>query len=267
MIWPFTRKRRPPAPGPAPRDLVPGGFHDTHAHVLPGIDDGAVDAAESHAMLDGLAELGYVRVAATSHFNHSLFEGVDRETTGRLVGELARARPGGPRLVAGGEIWFDERALDPGRLAKLPGYGGHPIHLVEFGTQPGAPPEGLEELVFRLQVRDTTIVIAHAERYPDVQRNPLRLEPLRRAGALVQVNLMSLVGRYGQRVMTAAWEILEGGYADVVGSDLHRAVDLPSLGRGLEELARWDAGELERLAAVNPAALLDGEPEEVRGRD
>jgi protein-tyrosine phosphatase len=259
MTWPFGKREiRPGGEPPAV------GLHDLHSHVLPGVDDGPADHAESQAMLDGLADLGYVRVAATPHHHHGLFEAIGPEERARRVAEAEERRAGRPpRLVAGAEIWFDERVFNPGAAEVLPGYGSSRILLVEFSGQPGSPPRGLERLVFDLGRRAVQLVVAHPERYPDIQRDPERLEPLRRAGALVQVNLLSLVGRYGDRARAVAWSLLESGTADAVATDLHQAADLTDLGRSLDELARWSPEELTRLASANPAAILDGKPGEV----
>lgn len=246
---------------PAFTDVAPGGLHDIHSHVLPGVDDGAADHDESHAMLDGLADLGYARVAATPHQHHGVFETHAREHIVRVCNLLEGqrgARP--PRIVPGAEIWFDERVLEPQSGEALPGYGSSRTLLVEFGGQPGSLPRGLETLVFKLGLRSAVLVIAHPERYPDIQRDPERLAPLRLAGAVIQVDLLSLVGGYGGRARDAAWGLVESGAADAVATDLHRAADLPAVRRSLGELLEWDPDEFVRLASTNPAAILDGDP-------
>lgn len=263
MIWPL-RKREPRSAG----DLPATDLCDLHCHVLPGIDDGATSQGESIAMLDGLAALGYARIAATPHHHHGLFESASRQDVARSVAQIEEQRADRPpRIVAGAEIWFDERVLEPGAADALPGYGASRILLVEFSGQPGSPPRGIETLVFKLAARSTRVVIAHPERYPDIQRDPARLDPLRRAGALIQINLLSLVGRYGGGPRTAVWKLLESGAADVAATDLHRAADLPDLARSLDELARWSPAEFVRLVAANPTAILDGKPEAVTRRD
>ncbi|HUT76307.1 MAG TPA: CpsB/CapC family capsule biosynthesis tyrosine phosphatase, partial [Polyangia bacterium] len=231
-------------------------------------DDGAADPAESQAMLDGLADLGYLRVAATPHHHHALFDTVSALQIAQGIAGIEEQRAGRPpRLVPGAEIWFDEHVFDPGAADALPGFGASRILLMEFGGQPGSPPRGFETLVFKLALRSAHVVIAHPERYPAIQRDPGRLEPLRRAGALIQVNLLSLVGRYGSAPRAAVWKLLESGAADVAATDLHRAADLPNVARALDELARWDPAEFVRLVSANPAAILDGKPEAVSRRE
>jgi protein-tyrosine phosphatase len=262
MIWPFKRESHDIGATPTLE------LHDLHSHVLPGLDDGASDTAESLAMLDGLAALGYTRVAVTPHYHHGLFETPVRTEVLRRIEALASSRGDRPpALLPGAEIWFDERLLEPDAPDLLPGLGPSRALLVEFGCQPGSPPRGLERLAIDLRQRGAHLIVAHPERYPDIQRDPDRLQPLRQAGALIQVDLLSLVGSYGRGPRTTAWKLLESGAADAVASDLHRAADLPDLARALGELLHFDHAEFARLASQNPAAVLDGRPEAVTRRD
>jgi protein-tyrosine phosphatase len=263
MPWPFSRKK-PPPPSDAPLDdLV-----DLHCHALPGVDDGAADLEEAHAILDGLAALGYRRVALTPHYNHPMFENAAPSLLDERVEDLRRAREDrAPALILGAEVMVDERFLDEVRAGDLPTVGAPRTHLIEFAYGRGTVPSGFEELVFRLQVKDVALIVAHAERYPDFQRDTARLEALARGGALVQVNLMSLAGRYGHPSRRAAWEFIERGIADLAASDLHHAADLPNLARALEDLARTNRAEAKRLVSDNPRLVLEGKPFEVSRRE
>jgi tyrosine-protein phosphatase YwqE len=265
MPWLFSSKAhdRPRLP-----ELAPAGFCDLHSHALWGIDDGPADPAESHAILDGLAELGFRRAALTRHHNHPLFANATDDEAAARAAELRSARSDRPpELAVGAEIMVDERFLEELYGDRLPHTGAPGTYLIEFAYGQGTVPRGFEELVFRLQAKQITLVVAHAERYPDFQRDRDRLAAIARAGALVQVNLMSLSGRYGRKSARTGWQLIETGIADLVASDLHHAADLPEVRTGLEELARTDRDELLRLASTNPALLLDGRPFEVSRRE
>ena len=261
MVWPFPSRRRE---GPRPRDLVPAGFVDVHCHVLPGLDDGPRAEDETARMLDAFAALGYARVAATPHWHHSGFETPERAQVGRLVDALNAGRgQAGPELVAGAEIAFDDRFLAALEADALPRLGAGRAYLLELSAVPGSLPRGFEDAAFRLAARGATLVIAHAERIPDLRRETGALERLRRAGALAQIDLTSLAGKHGRTAEEWAWRLVEGGEADVVGSDAHGAGDMPLVARALKALAELGPAVLARLAVSNPAALLDGAIERV----
>jgi protein-tyrosine phosphatase len=261
MIWPFDTRGREAR---RLRDLAPGGFVDVHCHVLPGLDDGARDAAESAQMLAALEGLGYARVAATPHWHHPGFRTPTAAEVERLVAELNAAEDRtAPLLVAGAEIAFDERFLPMIEADALPRLGDGRAYLLELPSLPGSLPRGFEDTVFRLAAKGVTLVLAHAERIPDLQREPSALLALRRAGALVQIDLTSLAGKHGRAAREQGFRLIERGEADVVATDAHAPSDLPLVGRALAELDDLDPAALLRLAASNPAALLAGAIEEV----
>ena len=259
MIWPFSKKPRRPSLEPPP-----DGLYDVHAHLLPGLDDGLREMADTIRVLDGLAGLGYRGVTATAHHNDGLFPWPRRDEMERLARSIAAERDDRPpRLFLGGEIMFDHRFLERLEEGSLPRMGESGAHLVEFGTAPGMIPPGFEETVFRLQPRRVTVVIAHCERYMDVQRDIGLARRLKGAGALIQMDVMSLIGRYGREAHTAAWRLLEEDLVHLVATDLHRARDLPEIEEALTELSRWDREVFERIASRNPKLLLEGNELEI----
>ena len=49
------------------------GFVDMHNHILPGIDDGAKNVAESIMLLKGFSEFGVTNFVATPHIMHNYY--------------------------------------------------------------------------------------------------------------------------------------------------------------------------------------------------
>jgi len=265
MVWPFSKSRSKPS---KIRELAPGGLVDLHGHVLPGLDDGPADDDASRAMLDAYAALGYTRVAATPHWHHSGFATPPLREIERLVAAANAERNGAaPALVPGAEIAFDERFLPALTADELPRLGRGRAYLLELCALPGALPRGFDELVFRLTARGVALVLAHVERVPDLRRDRGPISELRRAGALVQVDLVSLAGKHGRTARQHAWRLVESGSADVVATDAHSLRDFPLVERALEELALFDAADALRLAASNPGRILDGASDEVVRHD
>ena len=79
------------------------------------------------------------------------------------------------------------------------------------------------------------------------------------AGALLQVNYGSLVGRYGSEAQAVAWRLIEGGQADYLASDFHGQSRLRIYKKEawteLEERGGEEA--LDLLCRVNPSRILD----------
>jgi protein-tyrosine phosphatase len=120
-------------------------------------------------------------------------------------------------------------------------------------------PLGLADTVFQLRLDGVTPVLAHPERNREVQDAPGLLEPLVRAGAVVQLTAASVEGRDGQRLRAVARGLLDRGLAHLLASDAHvPTVRSPGLAfacstLGDDALARW-------LTEDVPAALLEGRP-------
>jgi len=259
MPWPFKKTK----PVSSFREIVPKGLIDLHSHILPGVDDGPASSHETIAILDGMAALGYVSVACTPHFNNDALT-PDTPTQEGLILEIASRRSNKPPdLLTGAEVLFDDRFILAEEQGRIPRIGSGRTYLIEFGFNPGSVPPGIEEMFFRFQVREGTFILAHPERNPDFVRDPSRLEQVAHAGALLQIDLLSLSGKYGRKTRRTAWEFLEEGLADIVASDLHSQAELNGLERALKDLAEWDKEEFVRLASSNPLKILQDRPNEV----
>jgi protein-tyrosine phosphatase len=260
MPWPFKR----PKQFPVFSEVFKEGLVDLHSHVLPGMDDGATDISESIAMLDGLAALGYTCVASTPHFDSATLS-PDKDAQENLIGEISSKRQGRPpRVITGAEAIFDGLFVAEEEKGNIPRIGMTRLYLVEFHFNHGSVPIGTEEAVFRFQVKGGVLILAHPERIPDLQSDVVRMRAIQSAGALLQVDLMSVAGKYGDLAREIALDLIEEGVADLVSSDLHCASDLEALDGSLDQLAKWNRDELARLASANPRLLLEGGPEKMR---
>jgi protein-tyrosine phosphatase len=227
---------------------------DLHSHVLPGLDDGAVDLDESVAMCRAAAEDGIEVLAATPHVRD------DYPTTPDEMEEAlaaVRAAVGDiVRLVGGGEI--DVARLDRPReeLARF-GLAGNPRYLLVETPYTGWPLD-LPDKLFLLLTHGITPVLAHPERNPEVQQRPDLLEPIVAGGTLVQLTAASVDGRLGQRARSCAATLLERNFAHLLASDAHapsvRAIGMSTAAAALgdDALARW-------LTVEVPGAILGNE--------
>ncbi len=259
MPWPFKK----PKPVSSFRELAPKGLVDLHSHILPGLDDGPSSSHETITILDGMANLGYVSVACTPHFNNDALT-PDTSTQEKLVQEISSRRSNKlPELQTGAEVLFDDTFLPLEEQGRIPRIGSGRVYLIEFGFNPGSVPPGIEEMIFRFQVKEGTLILAHPERNADFVRDPSRLEQVAHAGALLQIDLLSLCAKYGRKTKRIAWEFLEEGLADIVASDLHSQAELSGLERALRDLSDWDKEEFVRLASTNPLKILKGRTNEV----
>jgi protein-tyrosine phosphatase len=225
---------------------------DLHCHILPGIDDGALDEADSLEMARQAAADGIAAVCATPHIRHDHDVRI-HELEGR-VADLQRALDDARipvRVATGGEV--AQTALDGLSEEELQavslGGGGRWI-LLEPAPGPLGPE--LVAAVDQLAAGGRRAVVAHPERHPGEGFEEILTQVLER-DALVQATAAHLLDDLAPRML----ELFAAGLLQLVGSDAHSA----RFGRRLELSAAL--GRLEpasrQFAAAAPAALLRGE--------
>lgn len=236
---------------------------DFHNHVIPGVDDGAVDDEHAASALQAFADQRVDTVIATPHINGSLTLNppalaarlAEIDAGWQRLTALAADRFPGMRVFRGAEIMLDtpQPVLRDERLL----LAGGPFALVEYPFM-SVPPQSAGVLQLLVQA-EIVPVVAHPERYAGITpTSPLPAE-WKAAGALFQVNAGSLTGRYGPAAQENVLTLLERGLVDYMCSDFH-ARGRPSTAGARRLLIEAGAGELaDLLTDVNPRRLLEGD--------
>jgi protein-tyrosine phosphatase len=236
---------------------------DFHNHLMPGVDDGAVNLDESRSGLAEMAEQGITTIVTTPHIRASLTDRPreleryldDLDTAFDTLQKLAETEFPEVRLERGVELALDTPApaLGDPRL-HLAGTG---FMLMEFPHM-NIPPNSV--IAIR-QLRETGVmpIIAHPERYSNMSSNLDLLESWRDAGACIQINSGSLIGQYGSRATHLVWQILERGCADYLSSDYHSRGKCPVGECASTLLERGGAAQLQQLTVTNPQRMLRSE--------
>ena len=232
---------------------------DLHCHILAGIDDGALDLADSVAMARQGVRDGLAAVCATPHIRHDHDVRI-AELPARLEelrGALRRLAIG-LEILPGGEVAetiVEHLGVEELRAVTLGG-GGRWI-LLE--PRPGPLSHSLVATIERLAARGFSSLVAHPERHP----GPDLVDCLRAAierGALVQATAAEFERGPAREGML--W-LAEHRLIHVLGSDAHsshggRPV---ALGGGIECLRDTRLGpHLAWIAGDAPDAIVRGEP-------
>ena len=206
-------------------------FTDWHSHILPNVDDGSRDVAESLRLLEMLAEQGVGKVIATPHFiadNESVSAFIKRrnDSYNRLK-EVANK--GMPEIVLGAEVAYysgisrlsnlKELCIDRTGLLLLE----MPFSVWREYT--------LKEVVEIATAKNIVVILAHIERYLKFQ--PYKtLEQLMEIGVLMQVNASYFAEL---RTRRKALSLLKKGGIQFLGSDCHNLTSrAPKLGTAYE---------------------------------
>jgi protein-tyrosine phosphatase len=241
---------------------------DFHSHLVPGVDDGAQEPADSAAALGRFRAEGAAQIITTPHFMGSLT--LDRERCDARLADLDAgwetlctvvqgdgARMGAAlRVERGAEVMLD--VPDPDLTDPRLRLAGGPFALVEYPAL-RLPPVNAEFALQALGARGWIPVVAHPERYRNLDPSLVELARFRRAGAFLQLNAGSLFGDYGKTAAGHARHMLVAGEADYVASDYHARGEPGMLrfARAMEDAGFSEQAEL--LTMTNPARLLAGE--------
>jgi protein-tyrosine phosphatase len=234
------------------------GMCDLHCHYLPQVDDGVRSSADGRALCLGLAELGFTTVVATPHMRAGMFDNHKPQLLAAYEAFVAEAAGAGlPETGLAAEHFYDDvffERLERGEALPYP--GGHAA-LVEFAND--RLPLRVEHGFFRMQVRGVRPVLAHPERYSPLWKNDEPLRMLTERGVLALLDMMALVGKYGQRPQRAAEAFLEDELYYAACTDSHKPDDLELVANAIERLTALAGVEIAtRLLAEHPRRILAG---------
>ena len=192
------------------------GATDWHSHILPGVDDGIHNMADSLAVLDYYEEIGISEVWLTPHIMEDIPNTPD-ELRARFQ-ELQEAYQGSIQLHLAAENMIDNlfnERLEAKELLPIGAKGDH--LLVE--TSYFQPPIDLRGTLEHIKEAGYTPILAHPERYRYM--NDSDYEYLVSKNIKLQLNIVSLAGGYGKPAQEKAQMLLSKGYYNFFGSDLH----------------------------------------------
>lgn len=198
---------------------------DMHSHLIPGIDDGSRSMEESSTMINGLFQLGYEQLITTPHIIQDLYPNTPKIITDGL--QALQQQFGVEKIQAAAEYYLDEFVIDQLECGnRLLSFNGHFV-LIEFGFM-SAPIELITQIEI-LKQAGYQPVLAHPERYGYYHQHIEPLIELKAKGCLLQANLLSFSGYYGQPIRKAALQLAELGLIDLLGTDLHNPRHLEQL--------------------------------------
>ena len=223
------------------------GAVDQHSHILYGLDDGVKTQEDSLAILRFLEEQGVSEVWFTPH----VMEDVPNTTEAirARFEELKAVYGGGLQLHLAAEYMidtlFEERLSNRDLLEH-----GDEVVLVE--TSAIAPPINLWVVLDKMLKSGYRPLIAHPERYRYMDREDYR--ELHNMGCLLQLNLPSIVGFYGESARQRAQYLLDKGWYRMFGSDCHRMKAIQ---------AQYTAKELKKDTIAKLSVLMDGSDDDI----
>ncbi len=193
---------------------------DIHCHILPGIDDGSPDVDTSIELIQRMLSWGINRIIATPHVTQASFENTPETMSNALksLNEALKNKNIEIDIIHSAEYRIDElfiTQLNNGTIVPFP----NNYLLVENSFI--QEPWNLDQLLFDLKVKGYRPILAHPERYMYYYSKKDRYKTIHSTGTKFQINILSIAGYYGKEEKRIAMELIEKGFVDFIGTDLH----------------------------------------------
>ena len=241
---------------------------DIHAHILPGLDDGATDIEDAVEMARIAWQNGTTAIIATPHCNlpgtyDNYFGKAYIDVYDQTV-EAVRKAGLDIQILPGMEAFATYDLPDLIVDQKIMPLNQSRYILIEFAFEEN--PDYAEDILSRVKAVGARPVIAHPERYGFIQddmRSGMRIvKKWSREGYIFQINKSSFLGKFGRGTMDTAYKLLDNGIVTAIASDAHgvefRTTNMLDVYEELEK--SYSRKELQILFQENPLRICNNEP-------
>jgi protein-tyrosine phosphatase len=235
---------------------------DLHAHILPGMDDGASDISESIAMARVASGDGIKTIAATPHVLQGVFDNGKDEILSAVekLNKTLREQNIAINILPGAEYNLETdlpHKLARGELLTINNNGRYLLVELPSVFLPGYT----AQILYEIQLQGVIPIIAHPERNSSFINRPAALKEMISRGILAQITSASITGLFGKRVQQTAFSFLKQGLVHLVSSDAHSSRGrAPLLSRAYQEIEKhMDRNYAEQIVCQNPYLIIKGE--------
>ena len=194
---------------------------DMHSHILPGIDDGAKNIEVTLEMLRQAVSDGTKKIVATPHYCMEYAE-EPYSSVKEIVQKLrilANKEKIDIEIFHGQEVYYSSEILKYFKNGDIGTINDSRYILIEFPMRQFD--EDVFDILYELQVRGLKPIIAHPERYSKVIQNPEYVNRFIDEDMLLQMNVGSIFGKFGNSVMRTSEILAKNNIYNFIGSDAH----------------------------------------------
>ena len=201
---------------------------DIHCHILPNMDDGARDIETSVKMAQIALSEGISRIIATPHFDPDInniedFVAKRKEAIKYLTAEL-KTRGLEIDILPGAELYLTPSLLKLDGLECLC-LGNSRYILIEIPMT--IVPIWLDEMIYSIQMKGITPILAHPERYMKMINSPQVLDDFVDRGLMLQINASSFCDVSDRKTKKFIHYLMKNDMVHFLATDAHGAGSRP----------------------------------------
>ena len=191
---------------------------DIHSHFIAGIDDGSPDMETTINLIKEMQKLGFSKVITTPHVMSDFYKNSSETILQGLaaVRSQLKVQNINMEIDAAAEYYIDYDFEQKIGNEKFLTFGTNYI-LVELSFVEA--PKNLFDIIFKLQLENYKVVLAHPERYHYFQMKDY--EELVNRGVLLQINWLSLIGYYSPQIQNKIQDLIAQNRVSFLGTDCH----------------------------------------------
>ena len=232
---------------------------DIHSHLIPNVDDGSKSVEETFMLIKEADRAGITDIILTPHYIVNSYE-QNANTLILLKDKLQQILDKDKinvKLHIGMEVYITDNLIDLLKQNKLLTLANSKYLLMELPLNTHVQYEDI--IIFKLIENNIIPIIAHPERYKFIQENPDKVEELIESGCLMQSNIGSILGIYGNHAKQTFKYLLKKDLIHFLGTDTHRKDTIyPLLKKATKKIEKIIGKEkTEELIKINPQKILN----------
>lgn len=232
---------------------------DIHCHILPNVDDGSESLEESIAMAKIAESEGITKIVNTSHchFDFKYKKGNELKLELEKFNQALKEENINIEVLLGNELYYTSDLIE--RFDELDFFSMNNSKYILMEFSPINFPKNIEDVIYEIKIRGYIPIIAHAERYKQVQEDVNIVLDCIKEGALIQVNASSILGKNGEKAEDTSKKLLDNNMVHFVATDAHSSNRRrPLIKDSYNYILRNYGKEVsEKLFIENPTAVIE----------
>jgi len=239
---------------------------DIHCHMLPSIDDGAVDLETALCMAQMAVDDGITKTVCTPHIYPGVYDNnkqIIQKAVEAFTQQLSDANI--PlELYYAADTHMAPDLIEGIRNNRIPTINGSRYLLFE-PPHKIAPP-GFDNFIFNLLAAGIIPVITHPERLDWIDTHYDSFINAAHKGAWIQITAGAVCGKFGKKAKYWSERMLDEGVVHVLATDAHNLNHrAPILSTGCAAAERWLSSEEVKLLVYDRplATIMDTPPDQL----
>lgn len=232
---------------------------DIHCHILPNVDDGSESLEESIEMAKIAESEGITKIVNTSHchFDFKYKKGNELKLELEKFNQALKEENINIEVLLGNELYYTSDLIE--RFDELDFFSMNNSKYILMEFSPINFPKNIEDVIYEIKIRGYIPIIAHAERYKQVQEDVNIVLDCIKEGALIQVNASSILGKNGEKAEDTSKKLLDNNMVHFVATDAHSSNRRRPLIKDSYNYILKNYGKevAEKLFIENPTSVIE----------